>query len=85
MVDIHLLEILCCPESKQGVAIIEQSVVDKINAEIVAGGLKNRGEEEVKEKIDTGLLREDKQYVYPVRDGIPVMIVEEAIPFGQFA
>ena len=85
MVDQHLLDILCCPETKQNVALIEKGVVDKINTKIAAGGLKNRAGEEIKEKIDSGLIREDKQYVYPIRQDIPIMLVEEAISFEQFA
>jgi uncharacterized protein YbaR (Trm112 family) len=85
MVDQQLLHILCCPETKQDVAVIEKSIVDKINAKITAGGLKNRAGEEVKEKIDSGLVREDKQYVYPIRQDIPIMLIDEAIPFAQFA
>ncbi len=85
MVDQQLLDILCCPETKQDVAVIENSIVDKINAKIAAGGLKNRAGEEVNEKIDSGLIREDKQYVYPIRHDIPIMLVDEAIPFEQFA
>lgn len=80
MIDQQLLEILRCPETQQEVAVIEKNVVDKINAEIVAGGLKNRAGEEVKEKIDSGLVREDKQYVYPIREDIPIMLIDEAIP-----
>ncbi len=85
MVDQQLLDILRCPETKQSVAVIEKSIVDKINAKIAAGGLKNRAGEEVKEKIDSGLVREDKQYVYPIRQDIPIMLIDEAIPFEQFA
>jgi len=85
MVDQRLLDILCCPETKQDLAVIEKSIVDKINAKIDAGGLKNRAGEEIKEKIDAGLVREDKQYVYPIRQDIPIMLIDEAIPFGQFA
>jgi uncharacterized protein YbaR (Trm112 family) len=84
MVDQQLLDILCCPETKQSVAVIEQSVVDKINTHIGAGGLKNRAGEEVKEMIDSGLVREDKRYVYPIRQDIPIMLIDEAIPFEQF-
>jgi uncharacterized protein YbaR (Trm112 family) len=84
MVDQQLLDILCCPETKQSVAVIEQSVVDKINTHIGAGGLKNRAGEEVKEMIDSGLVREDMRYVYPIRQDIPIMLIGEAIPFEQF-
>lgn len=45
MVDQQLLYFLCCPETKQDVAVIEKRIVDKINAKIAAGGLKNRAGE----------------------------------------
>jgi uncharacterized protein YbaR (Trm112 family) len=34
--------------------------------------------------IDSGLVREDKRYVYPIRQDIPIMLIDEAIPFEQF-
>jgi uncharacterized protein YbaR (Trm112 family) len=84
MVDKELLEILCCPETKQDVALVDEEVIRKINQKIEAGSLKNRGGEIIKEKIDAGLLREDKKYLYPIRDDIPIMLIDEAIPFDEF-
>ncbi len=83
MVDKELLDILCCPETKQDVKLVEGDVIAKINAKIKAGALKNRGGEVVKEQIDAGLLREDKKYLYPIREDIPIMLIDEAIPFEQ--
>ncbi|HMD67835.1 MAG TPA: hypothetical protein VKF42_03085 [Chitinivibrionales bacterium] len=83
MVDKELLDILCCPETKQDVKLVESDVIAKINAKIKDGTLKNRGGEVVKEQIDAGLLREDKKYLYPIREDIPIMLIDEAIPFDQ--
>jgi uncharacterized protein len=83
MVDKELLDILCCPETKQDVKLVEGDVIAKINAKIKGGTLKNRGGELVKEQIDAGLLREDKKYLYPIREDIPIMLIDEAIPFEQ--
>ena len=84
MVDKELLDILCCPETKQDVALVEGAVISKINAKIKAGSLKNRGGEIIKDEIDAGLLREDKKYIYPIREDIPIMLIDEAIPFDEF-
>ena len=83
MIDSELLEILCCPETKQPVTLIEGEAIDRINEKIAAGGVKNRGGSAVEEKIDAGLLREDKKYLYPIRDDIPIMLEDEAIPFQE--
>ncbi|MBD3344774.1 MAG: Trm112 family protein [Chitinivibrionales bacterium] len=84
MVDKELLDILCCPETKEDVHLVEGDVIDKINKKIDEGTVKNRGGEPVKEKIDAGLLREDKKYLYPIREDIPIMLIDEAIPFDEF-
>jgi uncharacterized protein YbaR (Trm112 family) len=80
MIDAELLKILCCPETHQGLRVAELAVVEKLNQQIAAGTLKNRANQSVKEKIDGGLLRADGKFLYPIRQDIPVMLVDEAIP-----
>lgn len=83
MVDPELLEILVCPENRTPVALAAEDLVGKINAAIAAGTLKNRAGAEVKEKIDGGLVREDRAYLYAIREDIPIMLIDEAIPLAQ--
>jgi uncharacterized protein YbaR (Trm112 family) len=78
-VDSELLKILACPETKESVHLAPDTLVDRLNELIDTGSVKNRGGEEVTEKIDAGLVREDKRYLYPIRDDIPIMLIEEAI------
>ena len=84
MIDDQLLEILCCPETKQPVTLAASDVIDRVNAKIARGELVNRGGQKVEEKIDGGLLREDLKFLYPIRDEIPIMLEDEAIPFEGF-
>jgi uncharacterized protein YbaR (Trm112 family) len=79
MIDRELLEILVCPETKQPVSLADSSVVDRINARVAAGGVTNRGGDAVKEAISGGLVREDGKLLYPIRDDIPIMLIDEAI------
>lgn len=83
MIDKELLDILACPETKEGVSLAEQSLIDTLNSAIQAGSLKNRGGEAVKERIDGGLVRDDGKYLYAIRDEIPIMLIDEAIPLDQ--
>jgi uncharacterized protein YbaR (Trm112 family) len=80
MVDPQLLDMLCCPETKEDVAQAAESLVEEINRRIQAGQLRNRGGELVKEKLDGGLQRADGKYLYPIREDIPIMLIDEAIP-----
>ena len=79
MIDKDLLEILACPEDKTPVALAEQPLVDDLNKKIEAGEIKNRGGEVVENKMDGGLVREDGAYLYRIEDGIPIMLIDEAI------
>lgn len=80
MIDKELLEILACPETKEPVELADQELIDRINARIGQGGVKNRGGQAVEAKIDGGLVRADKAYLYPIREDIPIMLIDEAIP-----
>ena len=79
MVDQELLDILVCPETKQPVVLADRALVERLNAAIGEGAVVNRGGDPVEERIDEGLVREDRAFLYPVRDGIPIMLIDEAI------
>jgi uncharacterized protein YbaR (Trm112 family) len=79
MVDPQLLEILCCPETRQDVALAPEALVDELNRRAEAGTLKNRAGDTVKEKMEAGLLRADKKVLYPIREDIPIMLIDEAL------
>jgi uncharacterized protein YbaR (Trm112 family) len=79
-VDSELLSILVCPETRQPVRLAAADQLEAVNRRIRAGELRNRGGDPVKEPIQEGLVREDGKVLYPVDDGIPVMLVEQSIP-----
>jgi len=80
MVDKELLSILCCPETKQDVSLAADDVIKKINAAITAAKATTRGGAAIKDPIEAGLLRADGKYLYPIREDIPIMLIDEAIP-----
>ena len=80
MIDKELLEILACPETKEPIHVADQALVDEVNARIERGELTNRGGSRVERKIDGGLVREDRRYLYPIEDEIPIMLIDEGIP-----
>ncbi len=82
-VDPLLLEILVCPETKQPVRLAEAELVGRLNKAQARGELLNRAGRPLAEPMEAGLVREDGAFLYPVIDGIPVMLIEEGIPLGE--
>ena len=79
MVNPELLEILVCPETKQTLRLAGTEVLALVNQAVGDGTLVNQGGQRVKERIQEGLVREDGMVLYPVKDDIPVMLLDEAI------
>jgi uncharacterized protein YbaR (Trm112 family) len=76
----ELLEILACPETKQSLTLASPALLQTLNARIQQGTLHNRQGTAVTELLTDGLVREDRRYLYPIRDDIPIMLIDEAIP-----
>ena len=85
MVDPELLEILVCPETHQPVRPASSDLLDRLNRAIGSGDVTNRGGGEVADPIEEGLVREDDKILYPVREDIPIMLIDEAIELDKLA
>ncbi len=82
-IDSELLEILVCPESKQGLRPATVEELQALNARRESGTLRFRGGERVEKSIEEGLVREDGRVLYVVDEGIPVMLTEESLELSN--
>jgi uncharacterized protein YbaR (Trm112 family) len=82
MVDQELLDILVCPETKQPVRVADAGLLAQLNDSISQGSVSNRAGAQVTTAVAEGLVREDGDWLYPVRDDIPIMLIDEAIPLS---
>jgi uncharacterized protein YbaR (Trm112 family) len=78
--DPHLLTILVCPETKMPLRTADEDLIARLNREAAAGRLQNRSGRKVEGPIEGGLIRQDGAVLFPILDGIPVMLIDEAIP-----
>ena len=79
----EVLAILCCPEDRSALAPASESLVGEINSMIRSGRLRNRAGRAIEQPIDGGLTRAAGDVMYPILDGIPVLVKEEAISLEE--
>lgn len=79
-IDEDFLAKLRCPATHKPLRAMTPQERDALGAAIRAGGVTTRGGRHVEEAIPEGLVPEDEQFVYPIDEGIPILLTEEAIP-----
>ncbi|MCL4721669.1 MAG: hypothetical protein KJ041_06870 [Gammaproteobacteria bacterium] len=83
--DKRLLDIVCCPVTQLPLQLLDSERLGRLNAAIQAGRLHTRGAQAVSDRLSAALVTRDGRLVYPVRDGIPILLEEESIDWQQLA
>ncbi len=81
-VDKKLLDILCCPISKAPLRPLKRAELNRLNEHIAAGKVTQADGQTVQAALSEGLITEGAERIYPVEDGIPVMLEERSIAAG---
>jgi uncharacterized protein YbaR (Trm112 family) len=83
--DKRLLTILRCPVSHKGLSILKKADLKRINDAIEKGELVNQDGDRVAGHLSEALVTDDGKRVYPIADGIPVLLEGEGISMEQLA
>jgi uncharacterized protein YbaR (Trm112 family) len=81
--DKRLLSILCCPISHKGLSVARAATLAAVNGAIAAGTLANRDGRVLEAPLAEALVSDDGKVLYPVTDGIPVLLEGEAVNLEQ--
>ncbi len=81
--DKRLLAILCCPISHKGLIRAGSDQLRRINAAIAEGQLVNDSGVVLAETLREALVTDDGKRMYPVADGIPVLLAGESVALDQ--
>ena len=83
MLDAELLALLVCPETHQDVTLATPGEIALLNEAIREGQVRTAGGNPVDQPVEAALIRADRAVAYPIRDGIPVMLVAEGLVIAQ--
>ncbi len=79
----RLLNLLRCPVTHKGLSLARREMLGRVNAAIQAGEMSNRDGTVLSESLAEALVTDDSKLLYPVVNGIPVLLEGESISLGQ--
>lgn len=81
--DKRLLSILCCPVTHKGLRLADARVLQEVNIAITEGRLQNHDGHRPSRPFGEALVTDDGKILYPINDGIPVLLEGESILLDQ--
>lgn len=79
-----LLDILCCPVSKEPLTVLDKSRLKIVNQGIAAGEVLYVDGATVETPLKAALVTRDNKVIYAVVDDIPVLLPDRGIGVTQF-
>lgn len=80
MIDPEFLAMLVCPTTRQPLHEATAAELGKVNDAIAGGSVRNRGGSTVTDALLAALGTADGAWLYPIQDGIPILLAAEAVP-----
>ena len=75
----EMLSILCTPDTREPLEGASEELLLNVNEKIAQGTVKTAGGTLVSETLEEALVSKDGKKLYPVKNGIPILLADEAI------
>ena len=80
MIDKEFLGLLVCPSTRKPLREATAAELAAVNAAIQRSAARNRGGAVVAVPWAAALATQDGAWLYPIQDGIPILLTAEAVP-----
>lgn len=83
--DKRLLDILCCPQTRTPLRLLDNGELQALNDAIAARQVVNGVGASLEGALTAGLITRDGRTIYRIEDDIPVLLADEAIATAQLS
>jgi SAM-dependent methyltransferase/uncharacterized protein YbaR (Trm112 family) len=73
---------LMCPETELPLEVVDQATLSVINERINNRQLKGVSGDVIQDTFGTGLIQRDREIFYPIKEGIPLLLVSDCIHYN---
>ena len=81
--DRKLIDLLCSPDTRQPLSLLDAGGLEALNRAIAAGGVVRADGNPQTAPLREALITRDRKTVYRIDDGIPVLLAEDSLPTAQ--
>ena len=78
-----LLDFICCPVTRSPLELLPERELTQLNELIASKRIRNREDTVIETPLTEALVTRSGKLIYPIRDGVPLLLEEEGMALQQ--